>query len=321
LVTTQGVASGRRETTAARPSLSRLLSRADQKVSPYVYIAPFFAVFAVFGVFPILYTAFVSLHRWDIIGTNEWIGLDNYRLLLSDPRFWISLRNTFSIWVLSTIPQLLLALGLAHVLHQRILRGKAVFRMALLVPNVTSIVAVAIIFESIFGFHYGIANFVVESVGLDRINWQAGTLSSHVAIATMVLWRWTGYNALIYLAGLQSISPELHEAAAIDGASRFQQLRYITIPLLRPTIIFTVIVSTIGGLQIFAEPLLFAQGAANITGGAARQFSTLTLFMYEQAFRSFKLGYAAAIAWFLFLLIVACSLVNYLLTRRIRSAD
>ena len=321
MVTTQEVASGQRVSAATGMSLKRLVSRADRKLSPYVYIAPFFVIFTIFGVFPILYTAFVSLHRWDIIGTHEWIGLDNYRLLLTDPRFWISLRNTFSIWVLSTVPQLLIALGLAHVLHQRMLKGRALFRMALLVPNVTSIVAVAIIFESIFGFHYGIANFVVESLGLERINWQAGTLTSHVAIATMVLWRWTGYNALIYLAGLQSIPPELHEAAAIDGASRFQQLRYITIPLLRPTIIFTVIVSTIGGLQIFAEPLLFAQGAANITGGAARQFSTLTLFMYEQAFRSFKLGYAAAIAWFLFLLIVLCSLVNYVLTRRIRSVD
>ena len=316
---TGSIASTKRRTRPMPVPVRRLASRADEKVSPYLYIAPFFLLFTAFGLFPILYTAFVSLHRWDIIGTHEWVGLDNYVLLLTDPRMWTALRNTISIWLLSTIPQLAIALTLAHVLHQRSLKGKTIFRMAMLVPNVTSVVAVAIIFESIFGFHYGIANFIIEKLGLERINWQAGTISSHVAIATMVLWRWTGYNALIYLAGLQSISPELLEAAAIDGANRMQQLRHITIPLLRPTIVFTVIVSTIGGLQIFAEPLLFAPGA-NITGGSARQFSTLTLFMYEQAFRSFKLGYASAVAWLLFLIIVIFSIGNFLLTRRIRSA-
>ena len=320
MATIGSIAADRHGRRTATVPAKRWRSRVDRVLSPYLYITPFFLLFAVFGVFPILYTAYVSLHRWDIIGTHEWVGLQNYTLLFTDPRLWIALRNTFSIWVVSTVPQLAIALGLAHVLHQRILRGKTLFRMTMLVPNVTSVVAVAIIFESIFGFHYGIANLIMETLGLDRINWQAGTVSSHVAIATMVMWRWTGYNALIYLASLQSISPELHEAASIDGANRWQQLRHITVPLLRPTIIFTVIVSTIGGLQIFAEPLLFAPGA-NITGGSARQFSTLTLFMYEQAFRSFKLGYAAAISWLLFLLIVLFSIINFLLTRRIRSAD
>ncbi|MGH2702969.1 MAG: carbohydrate ABC transporter permease, partial [Actinomycetota bacterium] len=240
--------------------------------------------------------------------------------LWADPRFWNALGNTVSIWALSTFPQLALALMLAHVLNERVLRGKTFFRMSLLVPNVTSVVAVAIIFESIFGLHYGLANFVTEALGFDRINWQAGTLTSHIAIATMVTWRWMGYNALIYLAALQSVPRDLYEASAIDGAGRRQQFRHVTIPMLRPTIIFTLIVSTIGGLQIFAEPLLFAT-APGVSGGSARQFQTLTLFLYEQSFRSFKFGYASAIAWVLFLVIVVAALVNYRFVRRIRSAE
>lgn len=319
---TRGVAAA--SPAVARPARRRGIrgaaGRLDAGLAPYLYVAPFFAIFLVFGLFPILYTGFVSLHDWNIIGTHEWIGFDNYVALMADPRFWIALRNTVSIWALSTIPQLALALFLAHLLHDRLLRAKTTYRMSMLVPNVTSVVAVAIIFESIFGLHYGIANWGAELLGFGRINWQAGTITSHVAISTMVMWRWTGYNALIYLAALQGISGELYEAAAIDGAGRWQQFRHITIPMLRPTIIFTAIVSTIAGLQIFAEPLIFSRGPG-ITGGSARQFSTMTLFLYEQSFRSFKFGYAAAVAWVLFLIVMVMVLLSLTAVRRIRSAE
>lgn len=294
--------------------------RLDRRISPYLYIAPFFLLFGVFGLFPILYTGFVSLHDWDIIGDHTWTGFSNYVDLLDDPRFWISVRNTLSIWVLSTVPQLVAALGLAHVLNERRLRGRRITRLALLVPNVTSVVAVAIVFESIFNLRYGVVNATLNAAGFDPVNWQAGVWTSHLAIATMVMWRWTGYNAIIYLAGLQAIPSDLYEAARVDGATRWQQFRHITIPLLRPVITFTIVVSTIGGLQIFAEPLLFGP-PANYTGGAGRQFSTMTLFLYEQGFRRFSFGYASAIAWVLFLLIAVFVAVNYVLSRRIRSAD
>lgn len=292
----------------------------DRTPAPYVYIAPFFIIFGIFGLFPALYTAWVSLHDWAIVGESSFTGLTNYVDLLDDPRFWQALRNTISIWLLSTVPQLLFALGLAHVLNDRKLKGRRLLRIGLLVPNITSVVAVAIIFESIFNTRYGIVNAGIDLVGLDPINWRAGTLTSHVAIATMIIWRWTGYNAILYLAGLQAIPRELYEAAEVDGASRWQQFRHITIPLLRPIITFTVIVSTIGGLQIFTEPLLFAEGP-NITGGSSRQFSTLALFLYEQGFRRFDFGYASAIAWVLFVVIAGFSLLNHRLTRRIRSVE
>jgi cellobiose transport system permease protein len=296
----------------------RWLAVADRTLSPYAYISPFFLLFFVFGMFPLVYTAWVSLHRWHIFGDREFIGILNYTNLFSDPKFITSLVNTFSILVLSTLPQLLLALVVATVLHRNLLRGAHLLKVGLLMPFITSTVAVAVIFESIFGLNYGIVNALVELVGLDRINWQSDRFASHVAISTMIMWRWTGYNALIYLAGLQAIPKDVHEAAAIDGASRWQQLFHVTIPMLRPVILFTVILSTIGGLQIFAEPMLFQPGVG-IEGGNANQFLTTTLYLYGQAFRQFKFGYASAVAMMLFVIIVLTSLVNYALARRISS--
>lgn len=298
---------------------SRLRDRLDRGLSPYLYIAPFFVIFGIFGLFPMLYTGWVSLHDWPMLGEGAFVGGDNYARLFGDPRFWNALRNTLSIWFLSTLPQLLLALGLAHVLNDRILKFRHGFQLGLLLPNVTSVVAVSIVFQSIFGHHFGLANALFELVGLERIDWQAGVLSSHVAISSMVVWRWTGYNTILYLAGLQAISRDLYEAAAIDGAGRLAQFRYITIPALRPIIIFTVITSTIFGLQIFAEPLLFGS-AGSVTGGSDRQFQTIVLYLYEQGFRNFRLGYSATVAWTLVGITAAFAVVNYLVSRRIRQS-
>ena len=135
----------------------------------------------------------------------------------------------------------------------------------------------------------------------------------------MVSWRWTGYNALIYLAAMQAIPNQLYEAAMIDGATRWRQFLHVTIPQLRPTIIFTVIISTIGGLQIFAEPLVFG-GDRGTEGGSGRQFQTMTLFLYEQGFRRFNFGYASAVAWLLMGLIALFALINYFVVRRISSS-
>jgi cellobiose transport system permease protein len=312
-------------TAASHGSLPRSLrirvgAWADRRVAPYAFISPFYLIFATFSLFPILYTAYVSLHDWHIFGDREWVGPQNYVDLATDPRFSRAVVNTLSIFVLSTVPQLLLALALATALHHRMLKGNQLFRIGMIIPNITSVVAVAVIFESIFGFNFGIVNVTLDAVGLDPIRWQTNRFASHFAIATMVMWRWTGYNALIYLAGLQSVSAEMYEAAAVDGASGLQRFLHITIPALRPVIIFTVIVSTIGGLQLFAEPLLFDVGPG-VRGGSDRQFLTLMLFVYEQAFREFNLGYASAIAWLLFLICVVVALANVWLVRRIRSAD
>jgi cellobiose transport system permease protein len=304
-----------------RLSLSMRLRRLDVTVSPYLYIAPFFIVFLGFGLFPLAYTFYVSLNQWELgASTHQWVGFHNYVQLLTDAYFWNSLRNTGSIWVLSTVPQLLAALALAHVLNRR-LRFRTLFRVGTLMPNVASVVAVSIVFAQLFGRDFGLVNWLLHFIGIGPVDWQVGRWSSHPAISSMVIWRWTGWNALLYLAALQAVPRELYEAAAIDGASSGQQFRKITIPMLRPAIIFTVIISTIYGMQIFAEPLLFDNNPGSVTGGASREFQTATMFLYEQGWRNLQFGYAAAVAWLLFIVIVLFVILNYSLTRRIRSTD
>ncbi|KRV48350.1 ABC transporter permease [Wenjunlia vitaminophila] len=296
---------------ASRPSSIR---RVWRQLSPYAYIAPFFSLFAAFGLFPLIYTAYVSLYRVELQtpGDMEWRGLDNYTALLADEFFWTSLRNTFTIGVLSTVPQLVMALGLAHVLNYK-LRGRTFFRTAILLPYATSVAAATLVFAQLFGRDFGLINYGLGLVGISPVDWQTGTVASQIAVSTIVIWRWTGYNALIYLAGMQSIPHELYEAAEMDGASRWRQFVHVTLPGLRPTIVFTVIVSTIGATQLFGEPLLFE---GSVSGGISHQYQTLGLYMYEQGWGFFHLGRAAAIAWVMFLLILALVGANALITRR-----
>ena len=195
--------------------------------------------------------------------------------------------------------------------------------MAILLPQVTSLVAVALIFSQLFGTGYGLVNYVLEQVGIENINWEAGRISSWIALSTMVTWRWIGYNAL-HLPRRDAGDPGRPvRGLRVDGARSWRQFFHITIPMLRPTIIFTVIISTIGGLQLFTEPYLFQPIKDAATGGSARQYQTVAMYLYEKAFGSsqFEFGYAAAIAWCMFLLIAVIAVINFLLVRRIRSAD
>ncbi len=292
-----------------------------EQATAYAFISPFFLVFAVFGLFPLLFTFWVSLHDWSLLGDHSWAGLANYRTLLGDDHFWNALVNTLGIFLLATVPQLLMALALAQLLNQR-LRARTLWRMGVLLPNITSIAAVGIIFTLLFARDFGLVNWLLGHVGVDEpINWQQHRWSSWLAISTMVDWRWTGYNALIFLAALQAVPRDLYEAAEIDGASPVKQFRHITVPMLRPTIVFVTLVSTIGGIQLFTEPLLFNSGANAITGGTTRQFQTLTMYVYEQAFTGQEFGYAASVAWVMFAVIGLVGLINALLLRRLRGVS
>lgn len=301
-------------TVPAKKKKQKYSQKKNERNFGMLFISPFFILFGIFGVFPLIFTAFLSFHRWDILGEREFIGFGNYvNLFTNDPLFWRALGNTFSIWILSTAPQLILALLIAFFLNQAFLKGKTFFRLGIFIPNVTSVVAVGIVFSAMFGTQYGVINYVISLIGLDAVNWRGSYFGTHIAISAMVLWRWVGYNTIIYLAGLQSIGKDIYEAATIDGASKIQQLFYITVPMLRPIIIFTVIQSTIGGMQLFAEPLIFGVGG-NYQG------LTMTLYLYQEAFNRFSFGYAAAIAWLLFFIVIIISLINLFLSQKIKSA-
>jgi cellobiose transport system permease protein len=280
----------------------------------YMFSAPFFVMFLIFGLAPIIYSIYIAFFNWDALGTQEFIGLANFNELFVDTRFWNALVNTIDIWLLSTIPMLIMSIGLAAVLHNPNLRGSTFFRTILLVPNITSVLAIAIVFGQLFGRDFGMVNFVLGLFGVENIDWIQGTTSSHVAIAAMIVWRWTGYNALIFLAAMLAIPNELYESASLDGAGKFKQFIYVTLPSLRNTITFVLIVGTIGGLQVFAEPLILG-GSYN--GGDSGQFSTLTLFLFEQAFVAYKWGYAAAIGIMITVIVAFVSIINFFITRKI----
>jgi carbohydrate ABC transporter membrane protein 1, CUT1 family (TC 3.A.1.1.-) len=303
-----------------RRAASRL-GRFDIKAAPYFFISPFFILFGIFGAFPIIFTVYVSLHDWRLLGGNQgFIGLEHYRRLFTDQLFWNALGNTLGMFVLATIPQLLLALMIANLLNRN-LRARTAFRMGVLAPNITSLVAVGVVFGFLFAERYGLARYVLDLIGVGEFTWRNAKLPAWAAVATMVDWRWTGYNALIYLAAMQAIPRQLYESAAIDGARRWRQFWTITVPLIRPTILFTVILSTIGGMQLFTEPLLFNYG--RVQGGIGRESQTVAMYIYERTFTgTFQVGYGAAISWVLFFIIIIIALLNFLAVRRtVRGAD
>jgi len=304
-----------RQRPAPRAPWRQRLHHLDVKLSPYLYISPFFILFLIVGMFPLVYTAYVSVYDWNLLGgKGEFIGLQNYRDVLANPYFFKSLVNTISIFLLSSVPQILISMCLAGLLDTQ-LRGRVLWRMGVLLPFVVAPAAVAIIFGSLFGDRYGLINEAIGWVGLGPVQWHVDRLSSHIAIATMVNWRWTGYNALILLAAMQTVPRDLYESASLDGASRVRQFVSITIPMIRPSVIFVIITSTIGGLQIFAEPRLFDNTLAQ-NGGSDRQFGTMTMLIYDFGWHLRDLGRASATAWLLFLLIIVIALVNFALVRR-----
>lgn len=298
-----------------RIGFGQRMNRWDVKISPYLYVSPFFLIFAVTGLFPLLYTAYVSVHDWSLIGgEGDYVGFENFAFTLGNPIFWTALRNTLSIFLLSTIPQLVFAITIAAVLDSN-LRAKTFWRMGVLVPYVLTPVAVALVFSFMYADRLGIVNNLLQTIGLPPVAWHSDPFASHVAIASMVNFRWTGYNALILLAAMQAVPRDYHEAAMIDGAGPVRRFFSITIPSLRPTIIFVVITSTIGGLQIFDEPTLYDQYGR---GGNDKQWLTLTMLIQNTGWReNGNFGRAAAIAWLLFVIIVLIGLINLAITRSI----
>ena len=281
----------------------------------YVYVLPFFLVFAAFSVYPWAATAWVSLHdtRLSTFHESSWIGWENYRNLFTNRFFWNAFRNTLTIGMLSTVPQLCMALGIAHLLNYR-LRGRTFFRVAILMPYATSLAAATVIFTELFDPKLGLVNWTLGTLHLPTIDWQGSRWPSQIAVSSIVTWRWTGYNALIYLAGMQAINTDLYEAATMDGAGRWAQFRHVTVPGLRPTILFTIVVSTIGAAQLFGEPLLYHNGLPD--GGTQNQYQTLGLLMYQQGWTNDRLGLASATAWTMFLIIVVAVCTNLWFARR-----
>lgn len=302
----------------APPPLTRRqrLSHWDYRFAPYLYVLPFFALFVLVGIYPMVYSGYLSFFSWPRFGPHhgDSVGFANYAHVLQDPVFRKAFWNTIGIFLLSSVPQVVTATIIAAMLDTR-LRGRTWWRMSVLLPFVVAPAATALIFGSLFADKTGLVNEIIHAVGLPKIGWHSNRFASWSAIATMVNYRWTGYNTLIILAAMQAVSREYYEAAAIDGASRVQQFFHITLPSISPTMLFVIITSTIGGLQIFTEPRLFDTNL-QFQGGADYQYQTLTMYVFNTSNSSTDpYPRAAAATWIIVLIIITIALVNFGLTR------
>jgi cellobiose transport system permease protein len=276
----------------------------------YLALSPFYLLFAVFGLYPMLSTIVLAFQRWDGLSARRFTGLDNFRFLVEDPTFWLALKNTVVLFLMSTVPTLAIALVLA-VMLQSAVRFTNVYRIAYFIPNVTSLVAMAIFFSSVFSTNFGLVNAGLRALGIPQQDWLGQPWGIKIAISTMIVWQWVGYNTLIYLAGLQAIPKEQYEAAKVDGAGAVRTFFSITLPQLRPVVLFTVVISTIGGLQTFTEP----QVMVGNSGGTGQSGMTVVLFFYRAAFLDNDYGYAAAIALSIFLLVLLFTAINWRIFR------
>ncbi|MBS4201089.1 sugar ABC transporter permease [Bacillus sp. FJAT-49732] len=280
----------------------------------YLFIAPFFIIFCIFGLYPILYSLYLSFTNWDGLNDPAFVGFANYLRAFTDPVFFKSLFNTFFIWIISVIPQLTVSLVLAVILTERYLKGKEFFRAVYFFPNIVTAASLGLLVSLMFDWKTGSVNQMLLSLGIfdDPYDWKNNPFIMRLIVSTILFFQYFGYSMLIYIAGLQGISHEYSEAAQIDGASKVQVFFKITIPLLRPIILFQVITSLIGGVQIFDQPYMLTQGSG------APDNSTLTsiMYLYRTAFEQNNFGYGATLAFCLFFVIGTLSIVSFLVSNR-----
>lgn len=277
-----------------------------RKLAPYLFIAPFFGLFAVFGLFPLLFSVWLSLHQWDAasgLASMRWVGLENYWFAITDPWFQRSLWNTLWYAVVAGVPQHLVALPLAYFIHTTLKRSRNAVIGAYFVPYITSSVAIALIFGTLLSKDFGVINALLPG---EPIDWLGNASYAKPAIAFVVFWRFLGWNLVLYLSALQVIDHTLYEAAQLDGASRWQQFRHVTLPLVRPMMFFAITLTIIGNLQLFEEPFILVDPES----GIAPAVMTTAMFMYRVAFSDGDFGLASAVSWLLFLVIAALTWGN-----------
>jgi len=275
----------------------------------YAYISPFYILFAIFGLFPIVSGFVISFFSWDGLGKMKPIGLKNYFDVLTTRLFWTAMYNTLFIGLVSHVFILFGGLVLAYLLNAKIVKFNNVFKTVYFLPMVTSAVAVTIVFSAMFSFNSGLINYGLELLGFARINW-LGDMGQYIkpAVIAMFSWKWIGWNMVIYLAGMQGISNDIYEAATIDGANHAGIFFRITMPLLRPIILFTLIQSTIGTMSLFTEPFVLTN---NIRGGTGNQGLTVMMYLLDKApYGNNLYGYASATAYVISALIILISILN-----------
>ncbi len=295
-----------------RHRMSSIAARRRANIAGWGFVTPFTAIFAVFMLLPILASLALSFTSFSIGNIQDWtsatfVGLDNYTKLFSDEVFVKSLRNTAYFVVGGVPPTIIIGLLLAVALNQGIGRLRAMFRVGFYLPVITSIVAVAVVWRYMLDPDVGILNAALALVGIQGPDWLGQPNTTMPSIIALGVWRNIGNSMVLFLAALQTVDPQLYEAARVDGAKGRQLFRHVTLPMLRPAILFVTVITTIGYLQVFEEPFVMT----GPTGGPDQAGLTTSLFVYQQGFRFFNLGYASAAAYTLFIFIVVLAIVQF----------
>ncbi|HJR41623.1 MAG TPA: sugar ABC transporter permease [Gemmatimonadaceae bacterium] len=281
----------------------------------WLFLAPALTLITVFFFLPVVASLLLSVTDFDLYAVADrsnarFVGFDNYARLMQTPLFWTALKNTLYFALVGGPLTVLVSLGAALLVNARLVRFQSFFRTIYFVPFVTTLVAVAIVWRYLYHPDYGLLNYALGVFGIDPIDWLGDPRWAMPAIILLTVWKNFGYNMLIFIAGLQSIPGELYEAANLDGAGGARRFWHITLPMLGPTLLFVGVVTMIGFFQLFAEPYVMTQG------GPLKSTTSLVLFMYEEGFRWWRMGFAASIAFVLFVIILTATLVQLRLQRR-----
>ena len=285
-----------------------------QARAAWLFLAPALALIGVFFLLPVAASLLLSFTDFDIYAiasphNARVVGLGNYATLLRDPIFWQSIRNTLYFALVGGPLTVVVSLGAALLLNAKLVRFKSVFRTIYFAPFVTTLVAVAIVWRYLYHPQYGLLDYGLGKLGIPPIDWLGDPRWAMPAIIALAVWKNFGYNMLIFIAGLQRIPEDLYEAAQLDGAGPVRRFWHVTVPMLAPTSAFVAVVTMIGYFQLFSEPYVMTQG------GPLRATTSVVLYMYEEGFRWWRMGFAAAIAFLLFLLIVGATLVQLRMRR------
>lgn len=290
-------------------------ARSDSGRAPWLFVSPALAAIFVFFAIPVVSALLLSLTDFDIYALADldnlrFVGLQNYERLLANPLFWGAMRNTAWFSVLGVPLSIAASLAAAVILNDRMVKWRPVWRVMFFAPYVTTLVATAVLWNYLLHTRYGVINWVITSLGLPAVDWLGQPATSVPAILMFVVWKTFGYNMLIFLAVLQTVPEDLYEAARIDGANAWTRFRHVTLPAIAPTLLLVSIISVAGFFQLFAEPYVMTQG------GPAQSTVTVLYFMYEEGFKWWNLGSASAVAFILFLCILAITLVQLAVAKR-----
>jgi multiple sugar transport system permease protein len=276
--------------------------------APLLYLAPFLLFFTVFQIYPIFYGLYVSLTKWDLATAPRFIGLANYQGLMRDSLFWTALRNTSLFVGLNAPLAVVIPLGLAILVNEPI-HGRGIFRSAFTTPLMISVATVGVLWQWFYNPAFGLINYYLGLAGLPGQSWLTTPGWAMVAVVVTTVWWTSGFNMILFLAGLQDIPEHLYDAAKIDGAGRWALFRYVTLPGLRATLLFVGVTTIIGSFRVFGQVFVMTNG------GPFDTTRTIVQHIYETGFRYFKMGSASAVAWALFLIVVVFTLIQFRLLK------